>query len=124
MKLTAYLTAESLGSVLGIEKDVKRYQFLDTCKELEKSGIEVEIYDAHNHAERVKDISVLPSFYVDNELKFEGKYPNTQELQSIFKLELNENKQTSDLIQAANDGRIGYCCGVGTDIYLDPNDEE
>lgn len=124
MKLIAYLTEEPLGSVLGIEKDVKRYQFLDACKELEKQGVIVELYDAHNHRDIVKGIKTLPSFEIDGVLKFEGRYPSIKELKTLFGVELEENNEASKLVQAANDGRIGYCCGVGTDIYLDPNEEE
>ncbi len=125
MKFTAYLNEESLGSVLGIEKDVERYRFLDACAVLKEQGIEVEVYDALKDKEMVKDIAILPCFKVNGEIVVSGKYPSNKEIAEYFSLDASLfSKGSSDLVQAANDGRIGYCCGVGTDIYLDPNEEE
>lgn len=126
MKLKAYLKEEDLASVLGIEKDLVREQFMEACKVLESQGVEVEIYDALKNKEEVKDIAILPSFEVDGKIVQSGSYPSNLELSEQFNLDYNEFDKTSTggLIEAANDGRIGFCCGVGTDVYLDPNEEK
>ena len=126
MKLRAYLKEESLASVLGIEKDTVREQFLSACKVLEAAGVEVEIFDALKNKEKVKDIAILPSFEVNGKIEISGQFPSNKELATFFDVDYDkfEKSSTGALMEAANDGRIGYCCGVGTDIYLDPNEEK
>lgn len=126
MKLRAYLKEEDLASVLGIEKDLVRDKFLEACEVLKTEGVEVEIFDALKDKEEVKDIAILPSFEVNGKIEVSGKYPNNKELSDFFNLDYDKFDKTSTggLIEAANDGRIGFCCGVGTDVYLDPNEEK
>ena len=126
MKLKAFLKEEDLASVLGIEKDLVREQFLAACKVLEAEGVEVELFDAIKDKEEMKNIAILPSFEVNGNMEISGKYPNNNELSSLFDIDYDKFDKTSagGLFAAANDGRIGYCCGVGTDIYLDPNEKK
>lgn len=126
MELKAYLNEESLGSALGIEKDVDRETFFDEVKVLEKENINVQVFDALKNKEDVKDIEVLPSFEVNGEIKISGRYPSKNELSEMFDIDICKfgSTETSSFVKAANDNQVGYCCGVGTDIYLDPNEEE
>lgn len=126
MKLRAFLKEEDLASVLGIEKDIIREQFLEACEVLKAEGVEVEIFDALKHKEAVQDIAILPSFEVNGKIEVSGQYPNNRMLADFYGLDFDlfDKTSKSGLIEAANDGRIGFCCGVGTDVYLDPNEEK
>ena len=126
MKLRAYLKEEDLASVLGIEKDLVREQFLKACEVLKAEGVEVELFDAIKDREAFKDIAILPSFEVNGKIEVSGQYPSNKELSEFYGLDYDKFDKTtsSGLFEAANDGRIGYCCGVGTDVYLDPNEDK
>lgn len=127
MKLYAYETQESLGSVLGIEKEPERERFSGICKVLEKEGIEVERFDEVKHRNQFEEGMILPCFKIDGKTVLSGEYPSILDVAQWFELDPELFKSlegSSTLMAAANSDRIGYCCGVGTDVYLDPNEDE
>ena len=126
MKLRAFLQEEDLASVLGIEKDLVREKFLNAVKVLKAEGVEVEVFDAIKDKEFFRDLAIIPCFEVNGKMEVSGHYPSNQDLAKYFKIDFDKFDKTSagGLLAAANDGRIGFCCGVGTDVYLDPNEEE
>lgn len=128
MKLTIFEEAEDLGAIiLGIQKDASRESFNQIVEILKENNIEVERFDTIHHKDQLQDKNNLPVFEIDNVLIFDGGYPSKIDVASWFglNLELFESVTTQNqILKEANDGRIGYCCGVGTDIYIDPNEED
>lgn len=129
MKLVAYEALESLESILGIKKDLNRAAFKDMLVILEHHDVEYDVKNAKEFPEIEKTYDVLPRFEVDGELLLSGRYPTVEEISTWFNLDpviFGSIQVESDLFRAANDGRIGACCGVGTDVFLDPyeNDDE
>lgn len=127
MKLVAYEALESLESVLGIKKDLNRAAFKDMLVILAHHDVECDVKNAKEFPEIEKTYDVLPRFEVDGELLLSGRYPTVEEISAWFNLDpviFGSIQVESDLFRAANDGRIGACCGVGTDIFLDPYEED
>ena len=125
--LKAYEKEESLGSFLGIDKDQERERFNEIVKVLEDNNIKVERFDERKHAEAFDEGMILPCFVVAGKTVLSGQYPKVADALSWFEIDkdlFSHIQDKSQLVQAANDGRIGYCCGVGTDVYVDPNEEK
>lgn len=107
---------ESLESmILGINSDPKRKMFDEMLKTLEDYSVT-----------RVKDASkVQAEVFVNDKEVFVG-YPNQEEFAMLLDLDKKvfcAVSYSSDLLEGANTTRLGACCGVGEDIYLDPNEE-
>ncbi|QIK68902.1 arsenic metallochaperone ArsD family protein [Erysipelothrix sp. HDW6C] len=128
MELTVYEVVEDLGSaLLGIDTDPRRSAFKEMVKRLELSGIDVKRFNNLHDKTKTDAYSVLPTFVVDGKVVAEGNYPLADAVASWFSLDsdlFSGIQQGGSLFQAANSGRISACCGVGTDVYLDPNDDE
>ncbi len=127
MKLYAYETQESLGSVLGIEKEPERERFNGICEVLKEAGVEVQRFDEVKDKDQFEAGMILPCFKIEDQIVLSGEYPSTVEVAKWFDLDhevFKELEGSSTLMAAANSDRIGYCCGVGTDVYLDPNEDE
>ena len=53
-------------------------------------------------------------------------YPSKIEFAEFLSLDqdyFSAVKEQSNLLKEANSTRIGACCGVGEDVYIDPNEE-
>lgn len=92
---------------------------------LERRNYDLNIEKLNNKSEVIIEVSkslVYPKIYMDDTLVHEGSFPNVSELKSIFGSIINEEdlEQSSGLLEASNDKRVGICCGVGGDVYLDP----
>lgn len=111
MKLYIEEPKESLESlILGI-KDPKREMFHDMLDVLKDFEIERKESNAVN--------IVLNDKTLDH-------YPNKTEFAGFLGLDQNffsEVKEQSNLLKEANSTRIGACCGVGEDVYIDPNED-
>lgn len=127
MKLEAYESLESLESVLGIKKDLNRAAFKDMTVILEHHDVELDIKNAKQNPEIEKQFESLPHFVVDGKVMLSGRYPSVEEVSAWFDLDpiiFGSIKVESNIFRAANDGRIGACCGVGTDVFLDPYEDD
>lgn len=127
MKLIAYEKEETLGSFLGLEVDQERERFTDIVKTLQENGITVIRYDERKDQDKFSEGLILPSFKVNDKTVLSGKYPKVSDIVSWFDLDtkiFGDIQEKSQLVQFANDDRIGFCCGAGTDVYVDPNEEE
>lgn len=125
--LKAYEKEESLGSFLGIEKDQERERFDRIVSVLKENNIDVIRYDERKDVKEFEKGMILPCFKLNDEIVLSGEYPKVSDVVNWFNLDeklFSHIQDKSQLIQAANDNRIGYCCGVGTDVYVDPNEEE
>lgn len=111
MKLLIEEPKESLESlILGI-KEPKREMFHDMLNVLKDLEIETK------EARTVK-------ITLNNQTL--NHYPSKLEFAEFLGLEQNyfsEVKEQSNLLKEANSTRIGACCGVGEDVYIDPNEE-
>lgn len=111
MKLFIEEPKESLESlILGI-KDPKREMFHDMLDTLKDFEIE------RKESNSVKIL--LNDKVIDH-------YPSKTEFAEFLSLDQNyfsEVKEQSNLLKEANSTRIGACCGVGEDVYIDPNEE-
>ena len=103
--------------ILGITTDVSRDNFDRLCAKV-PSAIEII---------RVEGTGLnMPKFYLDGVCVMEGTYPNAKVLSELLSLDdalFKDVQLTSSLFQAANSKRIGICCGVGTDVYVDPYED-
>lgn len=114
--IKVYEAPESLESmILGINSDPKRKMFDDMVKSLEDYTIT-----------RIKEEKRQNAKIVVNDTEvFEG-YPNQEEFAKLLDLDpgfFASVSYSSELLEGANTTRLGACCGVGEDIYLDPNEE-
>lgn len=103
--------------ILGITTDLDRDNFDRLCAQL-PATIEV--------VREVGAGATLPKIFVDDVCVLEGHYPNAKALSAMLALDdatFKDVKLTSSLFQAANDKRVGICCGVGTDVYVDPYED-
>ncbi|NLL74461.1 MAG: arsenic metallochaperone ArsD family protein [Erysipelothrix sp.] len=117
MNIKIYEERESLESmILGINQDPKRSMFNEMLKELKDVTIE-----------RINDVEgVIPRFVVDGTIHELGHYPNVSELSTMLGIDestFSSINFESNILQEANQTRLGACCGVGEDIYLDPNED-
>lgn len=115
-KIKIHEAKESLETlILGINKDPKRIMFDQMIESLEDYEIE--------RIERLDYVGVDISV---QEVKHHfDSYPNAEELAELLSLDsavFKSIKHESDLVNHANRSRLGACCGVGEDIYLDPNE--
>lgn len=104
--------------ILGIESNPRRKTFHELIDSLDESFVVETEY---------KEDGVLPLIFVDDTLSFEGIYPKLEEMARVLNLDSNyyaHISESSDLFQAANNSRIGICCGVGTNVYFDPYENE
>lgn len=109
---------ESLESIiLGLNRDPLRVNFHEFLKVLDHE-IETASLSDESLFSVVMDI--------DGQVFNYETYPDEIELAAILGVDVaifaGVNKETG-LLNAANTTRIGNCCGVGEDIYLDPNEE-
>lgn len=120
MKLVVTEKPQELGTLLlGITTDPERDRFAQYCEVLRSSGIEVE------NKMKDTDTQSLPQV-CSGEQCLSGRYPTISELCSWFDLDealFADLNVTGSLFHAANDKRVGFCCGVGTDVYVDPNED-
>ncbi len=111
MKLFIEEPKESLESlILGI-KDPKREMFHDMLDVLKDFEIEKKESNTVNIVFNEKNIN---------------HYPSKTEFAELLNLDKNyfsDVKEQSNLLKEANSTRIGACCGVGEDVYIDPNEE-
>lgn len=118
MKIKITEKKESLETIiLGINQDPYRVNFHGYLKSLD-IVIEKEVLNDQSEYAVIVEIDGVES-------KFKA-YPNAQETADLFGVDssvFKEVKEGSGLLQAANTTRIGNCCGVGEDIYCDPNEE-
>lgn len=125
--LVVYERAESLGTLLlGLDEDAHRKRFDSIVMVLKKHNIEVVRYDDVHHREYIEPTMVLPVFKQDGNVIFEGAYPLVDDVCKWFNLdkELFDHVTRTGLVKEANTTRLGLCCAVGQDIYVDPNEEE
>lgn len=120
MKLQIYEKPEPLGTVLlGIVEDVERYHFDKLVEVLDKENVEV--------TRTVSQEDNLPILKLEDQIVFEGAYPDAKQLSDLLHIDssvFKDVKKNEGLNIAANDTRISACCGVGTDVYLDPYEDE
>lgn len=118
MKIKIREKKDSLESIiLGISSNPYRTNF-HKYLELLETEISFEVLDDSNLYALIVQI--------DDNLHEFTEYPNAEETANLFGLELelfNNVTEDSRLLQAANTTRLGNCCGVGQDIYCDPNEE-
>lgn len=119
MKFRIVEERESLEKIiLGIEPNVARSNFNNMLNNLPK---EFQV---------IKETSQepsLPKLYLNDTLILEGEYPSDTQLSELLGINkcIFENvEKTGQLFSAANEKRIGICCGVGTDVYLDPYEDD
>lgn len=126
MELKIYESSVDLAtSLLGISTDVRRENFDKLIDMLQDSEINIQ---------RIKDAQasnqfnlLLPVLVLDGGIVYSGAYPKAKELSAILKIDesiFDGIVEKSELFTAANNGRIGECCGVGADVYLDPYDDD
>ena len=98
--------------IFGVESNLERRNYDAIIEQISKNpDVVVEVS---------KNL-IYPEIYRDDILVYEGSFPNMQDLKNIFGTIIVDNiEQTSSLLEASNDKRVGICCGVGGDIYLDP----
>ena len=116
MKITLYERKESLETIiLGINRDPKRHNFHEIIQRIPNLELQKEIMD-----EGVLKMDVEGDIF-----EFDT-YPDAAALHEIFNFDdalLKDVQIESDLLHAANTTRLGACCGVGEDVYLDPNED-
>lgn len=125
--LVVYERAESLGTILlGLDEDAHRKRFDSIVSVLSNNGIQVIRYDDVHHREHFESTMSLPSFKLGEDIIFEGSYPLIDDVCKWFNLDksLFDHVTRTGLVKEANTTRLGLCCAVGQDIYVDPNEEE
>ncbi|AMC92495.1 hypothetical protein AOC36_00340 [Erysipelothrix larvae] len=112
--------------ILGVENDPKRAQFNEIVKILQNNGYAVNRFDPVHNKEAMKDHVNLPSIYLHDTLIFQGEYPTCDEVAGVLGLDnaLFSGIQRTNLLNEANTTRLGSCCGVGQDVYFDPDEDE
>ena len=111
MKLLIEEPKESLESIILGIKEPKREMFHDMLSVLK--DFELETIEAQTVKIMLKNETL-------------NHYPSKLEFAEFLGLEPNyfsEVKEQSNLLKEANSTRIGACCGVGEDVYIDPNEE-
>lgn len=117
-----YDTPVDLGWVLfGECEDIQRDHFEKTMVKVEELGITVQRYNTQDNPQECID-KPLPYIVVGDNV-FEGKYPSTEELANDLKVDATSIRIPNTLLKQASECRLGSCCGVGSDVYLDPNDK-
>lgn len=118
MKIKLHEKKEALEVViLGINKDPYRVNFHNYLNALQADIESVHLTDSEAYNLIVEYDGIKTQFL---------KYPNAQETADLFGVDVhlfNDVSYKSGLLNAANTTRIGNCCGVGEDIYVDPNEE-
>ncbi|CAM4359142.1 arsenic metallochaperone ArsD family protein [Erysipelothrix aquatica] len=126
MELKIYESSVDLAtSLLGISTDVRRENFDKLIDMLQDSEINIQRINDPQASNQFN--LLLPVLVVDGEIVHSGAYPKAKELSAILKIDesiFDGIVEKSELFTAANTGRIGVCCGVGTDVYLDPYDDD
>lgn len=67
-----------------------------------------------------------PKIYRDEDLLWEGSYPSQNQLANLLEVDeviFKKANLSSQLHCAASETRVGICCGVGGDVYVDPYEE-
>lgn len=102
--------------IFGVEPNVQRRNY-DTALEKVKENIDVSF--------EVSRTLSFPEIYRNDVLIHQGSFPDVNLIQDLFEINLDISKfeQTDSLLDAANQNRVGICCGVGSNIYLDPYEE-
>lgn len=122
MTIRIYDKAQDLGSIIfKVSDDKERALFDKNIEVLKSEGIVVESYDAFHHPDKCAN-KRLPEINV-GAVVYEGRYPSSSELAQALNLDANIFAGNASLVYEANHTRLGECCGVGSDIYLDPNEE-
>ncbi len=118
MKIKLFEKKEALEVIiLGINKDPYREMFHECLAVLDFDIEKETLADSDDYALIIN---------VDGKEHSYTSYPSKEDLIELFSLSedvFDGVGQQSGLLQAANTTRIGNCCGVGEDIYLDPNEE-
>lgn len=121
--IKVYDQPQDLGAIIfGISEDDKRNYFESVLKALKENGIDIIQFDTYKNPEECKD-KTLPTVVVNDQI-FEGRYPSLQEICNLIDVNSDDVKVESWVTKGANTTRLGSCCGVGSDIYLDPNEDE
>lgn len=112
-----YEGKESLESmILGINQDPKRVMFDEMIQLLKDIKIEREFVE----------VGVVPRFEISGTMHELGYYPNDVELAALLNVDpeiFSSIEHRSELLDSAQHTRLGACCGVGMDVYLDPNED-
>lgn len=107
-------------TLLGIEDDGARSAFDAMVSTLNANQITV-------FREYSYDPSIaVPVLECEGSTLLQGRYPSVKEVAQWFDLPesaFGSIRAHSPLFEAANITRIGACCGVGTDVYCDPNED-
>lgn len=115
--MKVYEAKESLESmILGLNKDPKRVMFDEMISKLDDVAVE----------RIVSEEGVLPRFEVAGHMHELGHYPSDTELADLLGVDVSRFKDVeyrSELLESAQQTRLGSCCGVGMDVYLDPNED-
>lgn len=118
MNIKLYEKKEALEVIiLGINKDPYRVNFHHYLDCLDLNVDKQDLADSSPHTIIIEKDGVKTEF---------DHYLNIQELAEYFSVSedvFSDVNYESGLLQAANTTRIGNCCGVGEDIYVDPNEE-
>ena len=118
MTIKLYEKKESLETlILGINQDPDRVNFHAYVKQLGLTP-QLETLEETSPYSLIVEIGGTPTEC--------HQYPNAEKTAELFDVELDLLKnvaQKSTILNAANTTRIGNCCGVGEDIYVDPNEE-
>lgn len=118
MNVKLYEKKESLESmILGINRDPYRENFHAYLKSANVNFESEVLSDSDSNTLIVE---------IDGKKESFDHYPNAQETATLFGVDIELFKTVqvqSNLLKAANTTRLGNCCGVGEDIYVDPNEE-
>lgn len=118
MIIKLYEKKESLESmILGINKDPYRVNFHAFLEQLNFTIEKEVLADADKAQLYIEKDGVKSPF---------DSYPNAEALAAFLTVDVaifDSVAIQSGILQAANTTRIGNCCGVGEDIYMDPNED-
>lgn len=118
MKIDLYEKKESLESmILGINKDPYRVNFHQYLSVIDAS---IETHALEESSEYALKLCI------DGTCHELSSYPNDEDTAKLLGVDNSVFagiEKQSGLLNAANTTRLGNCCGVGEDIYVDPNEE-
>lgn len=126
-KLTVYEKEEDLGSfLLGLQTDAARSQFNEVVSVIEARGVSVTRYNPIHNKDDIPQEIVLPTVYLDDSVLSQGQYPSVEVVAGALGLDIGlfDGIKRTSILHDANNTRIGLCCGVGQDVYLDPNEDD
>lgn len=118
MKFRIVNTQDSLEKIiLGVESDTQKrnFEMLVACL---PGDLDITYEKGSDNK--------FPIIFKNEQLVFDGGYPSVHELATIFEVEpdiFSQAMLTSSLHDASLSKRVGICCGVGGDVYVDPNEE-